>query len=95
MTAARDRKEAAKRLGIVLQAQYRALLSANNNEEIQEAAIVLGSTFNDNVEAIVWFLKAYGGVQQPPLERLHKRQTPKPANDLPATPAIFLNGKPN
>lgn len=93
MTAARDRKEAAKRLGFTLQAQYRALLEASTPDEVQNAAIVLGGTFNDNIEFVFWVLKEFGGVQQMPFERL--RKPPKPANDLPATPAIFLNGKPN
>lgn len=116
MTAARDRKEAAKRLDFTLQAQYRALLEASTPDEVQNAAIVLGGTFNDNIEFVFWVLKEFGGVQQMPFERLRKPS--KPANDLPdpdgdtiggkiikhaqgelktlpATPAIFLNGKPN
>ncbi len=69
MSASRDRKEAAKHLGIALQAEHRALLAAGSPEEIQQAAFKLGKTFQDNIEAICWFLKEYGGVEQMPLER--------------------------
>lgn len=78
MTAARDRKQAARILGIALQVQYRALLEAVGNDAVQDAAIKLGGTFNANIEAIIWFLKEYGGVQQMPLEPQHRA-----ANDEP------------
>jgi hypothetical protein len=69
MTAARDRKQAAKVLGITMQAQLRALLEAQGNDEIQTAAIILGDTFNRNSEFIVWVLKEFGGVEQMPFAR--------------------------
>jgi hypothetical protein len=69
MTAARDRKQAAKMLGITMQAQLRALLEAQGNDEIQTAAIILGDTFNRNSEFIVWVLKEFGGVEQMPFAR--------------------------
>lgn len=93
MTAARDRKEAAKRLGFALQAHYRALLEAQGNDAVQTAAIELGNLFNQNIEAICWFLKAYGGVQQMPFERQRRAANDEPkAAMLPAVPAIFSAG---
>lgn len=69
MTAARDRKTAAKILGITMQAQLRALLEAQGEDAIQIAAIRLGDTFNRNSEFICWVLKEYGGVEQMPYGR--------------------------
>lgn len=87
-SAARDRKEASKRLGIALQAKYRKMLEAEGNEQITAAAIDLGALFNQNIEYICWVLKEYGGVQQMPFPR---QAAPRPAaNDVPATPKILL-----
>jgi hypothetical protein len=69
MSAARDRKQAAKVLGITMQAQLRALVDAEGTDAIQMAAIQLGDTFNRNSEFIVWVLKEYGGVEQMPFAR--------------------------
>lgn len=87
MSASRDRKEAAKRLGLSLRSKYRALVEANGNEEVTNAAIVLGGEFNSNVEYIIWCLLEYGGVQQLPFER------PKPLKQdgLPSMPSILSN----
>lgn len=94
MTAARDRKEASKRLGIALQAQYRALLEAEGESAVQGAAIILGSTFNTNIEFIFWVLKEYGGVQQMPIERQHRAANDEPKNSmLPPVPTIFAAGR--
>ncbi len=93
MSASRDRKEAAKRLGIALQAQYRAMLEAVTEDEIQTAAVVLGGNFNANIEFIIWCLKEYGGIQQMPFERLSGPvKRPLAPNNLPETPAIFNPG---
>jgi hypothetical protein len=69
MTASRDRKEAAKILGITMQAQLLALHQAVGMEAIQTAAIQLGDTFNRNSEFICWVLKEYGGMEQMPFPR--------------------------
>lgn len=66
MSAARDRKEASKRLGIALTVRYREMLSAVGEDEIGKAAMALGSCFNDNIEFICWVLKEYGGMDQIP-----------------------------
>lgn len=90
--ASRERKEAAKQLGIALQAKYRALLEATGDKEVSLAAVNLGALFNQNIESIIWFLKEYGGVKQMPLQRQNKRPAPpppEPANDVPPMPAIF------
>lgn len=63
MSPARARKEAAKRLALKLQADYRALVEANGTDEVQTAAIVLGDTFNSNIEFIINVLRDYGGLQ--------------------------------
>lgn len=92
MSAARDRKEAAKRLGIRLQMQYRAMLEARDNDEIASTAVELGGTFNENLEFICWVLKEFGGVQQMPFERPKSASVPPTAaNDMPAVPSIFLH----
>lgn len=76
MTASRDRKEAARKLGIVLGAQYRQMQDASGPDDITAAAVKLGKTFNDNLEFICWCLKEYGGMDQMPFSRA---DTPKPA----------------
>jgi hypothetical protein len=87
--SAKARKTAAKRLGLALQANYRALVEANGPEEIQAAAIVLGDTFNTNIEFVINVLKAYGGMEvrfEPLTTRL--QALPEPANDLPDISAL-------
>lgn len=84
MSRARDRKEAAKRLGFALAAKYRRMLEANGEDAIARAAMDLGSCFNDNIEFIMWVLKEYGGTEQLPFQ-----PHPKPMNGLPRTPAVL------
>lgn len=62
MSAARARREAAKRLGLDLQKKYRGLVEASGQDEIQAAAIILGDAFNSNIEFIINVLKHYGGL---------------------------------
>lgn len=101
MSPARQRKEAAKRIGLALQREYRALAGAVGQDEIQTAAIRLGDNFNTNVEFIINVLKDYGGLEakfepmtttgiigvQPKHDPV-----PPPANDLPKMPEIFRAG---
>ena len=68
MSAARDRKEAAKRLGVALGAQCRRMLEASGQEEITRTSMECGELFLENMEFIVWILKEYGGVQQMPFQ---------------------------
>lgn len=87
---ARDRKEASARLGVALQAKYRAMLEASTNDEIEIAAIDLGNCFNENIEFIFWVLKQFGGVTQMPYQpRKKPNPIPAPANDLPEMPDIL------
>lgn len=72
MSTSRDRKEAAKRLGLALGVDYHRLLEASGEEEISDAAIKLGQTVNDNIEFICWCLKEFGGLQQMPFQRRPK-----------------------
>lgn len=69
MSAARDRKEAARNLGVVLGAQYRKMQDASGPDDITAAAVKLGQTFNDNLPFICWCLKEFGGMQQMPISR--------------------------
>lgn len=76
MSASRNRKEAAKRLGTTLTVQHRNLLEADGESDISEAAVILGRTFNDNIEFICWVLKEYGGVSQMPFASRRARVRP-------------------
>lgn len=84
------RKEASKRLGLKLMKDYRALAEAVGPEEIQAASIILGMTFNTNLEFIINVLKAYGGmeVKFEPMTRTNPSLPPTPANDLPDISAL-------
>lgn len=63
MSTARQRREAAKRLGLGIQSKYRTLVEAKGQDEIQAAAIVLGDCFNTNIEFIINVLRDYGGLE--------------------------------
>lgn len=64
------KREAAKRLGVALHVRHRNLIEASGQDEVAAAAVELGQCFNDNIEAIVWFLRDYGGDKtQRPLEK--------------------------
>lgn len=70
MSVARKRKAAAARLGIEFQKRYERLAFANGADEVTVAAVDLGTLFQDNIEAIIWFLRDYGGDKtQGPLEK--------------------------
>lgn len=79
------RREASKRLGTALQIHYEDLVNASP-DEVAKAAVLLGACFNENIEFIIWALKEYGGVEQPPFQ---KRINPA-ATRLPQTPKAFL-----
>lgn len=93
---ARARKQACRVLGIELQNRYRALVEAQGDDEIAAKAVELGKLFNDNIEFVIWALKKQGGLEPPNPEpiRTRPRLPAAPANDLPQTPAIFLNPEP-
>jgi hypothetical protein len=63
MSAARQRREKSKRLALDLQTKYRALVEAKGQDGIQDAAIVLGDCFNQNIEFIINVLRDYGGLE--------------------------------
>lgn len=90
MSPARARREAAKRLGLILQAKYRALVEASGEDAIQNAAIELGGIFNTNIEFVINVLKDYGGLAAK-FEPMTRLSLPA-ANDPPAMPPIFLAG---
>lgn len=79
MSVSRDRKEAAKRLGLELKKRYNALVTSGNDpEEINLRAIELGALWNENVEFIIWALCTFGGLNPPAPE--------KKTNTSPAAP---------
>lgn len=88
------RKEASKRLGLKLMSDYRNLAMASGEQEIAAASIILGSTFNENIEFIINVLKAYGGMEVhfEPMTRPSPSLPPKPANDLPDISALTKPG---
>lgn len=63
MSAARQRREKTKRLALALQSRYRALVEAKGADEVQDAAIMLGDCFNQNIEFIINVLRDYGGLE--------------------------------
>lgn len=83
MSVARARREAAKRLGLALQAKYRTLVEASGEDAIQNAAIELGALFNTNIEFVINVLKHYGGLD-PKFEPMTRAGSlpVKSANDL-------------
>lgn len=62
MSAARQRRDQAKRLGLKLAKAYEALAEAKTDEEVTAAAVVLGAAFNENIQFICNVLKDYGGL---------------------------------
>jgi deoxyhypusine synthase len=62
MSAARQRREKAKRIGLKLQSDYRALVEAKGTDAVETAAIMLGGTFNAHIEFIINVLRDYGGL---------------------------------
>lgn len=88
--ANKARKEASKRLALALQRDYRGLVEAVGADDIQNAAIALGDTFNKNIEFIINVLRDYGGLEAKfePLTRRSPSLPPIPANDLPDITAL-------
>lgn len=86
MSALRNRKEAAKRLGLELQQRYQNLVEANPHDadEINTAAILLGALFNENIDFVINVLKDYGGLS---VVFDRRKETKEP---LPKTPGILL-----
>lgn len=80
----RSRRDASKVLAVALQSRYRRLLEANGEDEIIVATGDLAQCMYENVEFVIWALKAQGGMHPPPPEQL-RRITPTkvPANDDP------------
>jgi hypothetical protein len=68
MNATLARKEAAKRLGIELEARYRKMLEAEGEGRIIETTVHVAQLMNDNVDFIIWCLKKHGGLNPLPPE---------------------------
>lgn len=93
MNTDKMRREAAKRLGIALLNDYRNLVEAGDQGEIENAAIALGHTFNQNVEFIINVLKHYGGLEVK-FEPLTKPKTGLiDKSTLPQVPMLAAAGR--
>jgi hypothetical protein len=90
MNERRARKEKAKRVGLALQAKYRALVEASGQDEIQSAAIILGDVFNQNIEFIINVLRDYGGLDVKWGPMTQGPEILRPANEDAATLAARL-----
>lgn len=76
MTPTLARKKAAANLGIALQQKHQALALAVGQDEITQAALDLGSLFNDNIEFVIWTLKHHGGLNPVPVSPRGKSSSP-------------------
>jgi hypothetical protein len=63
VSAAKARREAAKRLALELQKRYRGLVEASGESEVGTAALLLGDLFNQNIEFVINVLRDYGGLE--------------------------------
>lgn len=82
MSPSRQRREAAKRLALEFQSKYRALVEAQGQDEIQNAAIMLGGAFNANIEFVINVLRDYGGLEAKWDQAMTKSLLPMiPANE--------------
>lgn len=81
MNATLARKEAAKRLGIELEARYRRMLQAEGEEQTVATAVDVAHLMNDNADFIIYVLKKHGGLNPLPPELTR--------NTLPTMPAAF------
>jgi hypothetical protein len=81
MTPTLARKEAAKRLGIELEARYRKMLEAEGEEHTVATSVEVAKLMIDNVYFIIWCLKKHGGLNPLPPELTR--------NTLPKMPEIL------
>lgn len=81
----RSRRDASKMLAVALQSRYRKLLEASGDDETVVATADLAQCMYENIEFVIWALKAQGGMNPPPPEQLRKITPLKilPANDAP------------
>lgn len=88
MSAARNRKDAAKRLGIAIHQRYENLVNAagEGDDAITVATVDLATVMYENVEFIIWALKKMGGLNALPPDEIKHVGVKRPTNDLPALP---------
>lgn len=77
----RARRDASKVLAVALQSRYRKLLEASGEDETVVATADLAQCMYENIEFVIWALKAQGGMNPAPPEELRKVTPPQPAND--------------
>lgn len=95
MSPARQRKAAAKMLGIAIHQRYENLVNATGEDAITIATVDMAQVMYDNAEFIIWALKTLGGLNPPLPDRinpipLNRPKPPEPANDLPVLPAALI-----
>lgn len=96
MSVGRNRKEAAKRLGIAIHQRYEKLVTAVGEDEITVATVDLAQVMYENVEFVIWALKKMGGLNPAPPEEIKRVSLtrPTPANDLPTLPPVLTGAAP-
>lgn len=96
MSVGRNRKEAAKRLGIAIHQRYEKLVTAVGEDEITVATVDLAQVMYENVEFVIWALKKMGGLNPAPPEEIKRvpLTRPMPANDLPTLPPALTGTAP-
>lgn len=96
MSVGRNRKEAAKRLGIAIHQRYEKLVTAVGEDEITVATVDLAQVMYENVEFVIWALKKMGGLNPAPPEEIKRvpLTRPTPANDLPTLPPTLTGATP-
>lgn len=89
MSVMRARKAASARLGLELEKRLNELRDARGEDEINNAAIILGGVFNDNIEFAIFVLKKFGGLDVlPPAAPKRPKHDPTPS--MPALPVLDL-----
>lgn len=88
MSASRDRKERAKRLGLDMNQRYQELQLASGPEETTAAATNLAIVMNENADFVIWVLKTFGGLNPPPPEA-------QPEGSLPRLSSALTGDAPN
>lgn len=68
----RARRDASKVLAVALQTRYRRLLEASGEDQIVVATSDLAQCMYENIEFVIWALKAQAGMNPPAPEELRK-----------------------
>jgi hypothetical protein len=98
LTRPRSRRDAAKTLAVALQTRLRRQYEAGLGGDPDEIAVTtadLAQCMIENIEFVIWALKAQGGMNPPPPEELKKiskhHQTAIPKFEKPPEPVLQDN----